>query len=149
MRPHLSVAPAKAGVQYPQDQRLPAIGRPPVASPARRILGPGLRRDDDEFQTVESKPGKQKGEPNGSPFHLTGKSRTQIDSLIQSDRRPLGIAPTCMEVGSPFLNMMRVGIDRTPYFTAVCGFSSILSLAIFTLPPISVAISSSAGPIIR
>src|SRR6266436_3889156 len=36
-----------------------------------------------------------------------------------------------------------------PYFAAVCGFSSTLSLTIFTLPSREPEISSSAGPIIR
>src|SRR5213594_843682 len=36
-----------------------------------------------------------------------------------------------------------------PYFVAVCGFSSTLSLTIFTLPLSVPAISSSAGAIIR
>src|SRR5436305_4984860 len=36
-----------------------------------------------------------------------------------------------------------------PYFAAVCGFSSTLSLTIFTLAPSEPAISSSAGAIIR
>src|SRR6202162_3197287 len=45
---------------------------------------------------------------------------------------------------------MRVGIDITLYFAAVCGFSSTLSLTILTLPASApVAISSSAGAIMR
>src|SRR4030088_744405 len=36
-----------------------------------------------------------------------------------------------------------------PYFAAVCGFSSTLSLTIFTFSPREPAISSSAGAIIR
>src|SRR5258708_10763707 len=36
-----------------------------------------------------------------------------------------------------------------PYFAAVCGFSSTLSLTIFTLAPSEPEISSSAGAIIR
>src|SRR5688572_13477135 len=41
--------------------------------------------------------------------------------------------------------MISVGIERTPYLIAVRGFSSILSLAIFTLPPSSMASSARAG----
>ena len=37
-----------------------------------------------------------------------------MPALIQSDSRPFGTAPTCIEVGSPFLNMISVGIERTP-----------------------------------
>src|SRR6266852_2881718 len=40
-------------------------------------------------------------------------------------------------------------MDWMPYFAAVCGFSSTLSLTIFTLPSSDPAISSSAGAIIR
>src|SRR5689334_20564580 len=42
-----------------------------------------------------------------------------------------------------------VGIPRTPYFCGTCGFSSILILAMVTLPLSSPASSSSAGAIIR
>src|ERR1700754_1757986 len=42
-----------------------------------------------------------------------------------------------------------VGIPRTPYFCGTCGFSSMLILAIVTLPFSSPASSSSAGAIIR
>src|SRR6478672_9113502 len=44
---------------------------------------------------------------------------------------------------------MSVGIERMPSLPATAGFSSILSFATFTLPFISVAISSSEGAIIR
>src|SRR6202044_1928632 len=61
----------------------------------------------------------------------------------------LGAAPTWREAISPFLKIIRVGIDITPYFEAVCGFSSTLSLTILTLPLSEPAISSSAGAIMR
>ena len=38
----------------------------------------------------------------------------QIDCLIQSESRFFGMAPTCIAVGSPFLNRISVGIERTP-----------------------------------
>src|SRR5262245_4812161 len=60
-----------------------------------------------------------------------------------------GAAPTWREASSPFLNSIRVGIDMMPYFAAVAGFSSTLSLTILTLPFIEPAISSSAGAIWR
>ncbi len=47
------------------------------------------------------------------------------------------------------MNSIRVGIDRMPYCEAMPGFSSTLTLAIFTRPFISLEISSSAGPIAR
>src|SRR6202163_971559 len=60
----------------------------------------------------------------------------------------LGAAPTWREASSPFLNIISVGIDMMPYFCAVAGLSSTLSLTIFTLSPSEPAISSSAGAII-
>ena len=59
-----------------------------------------------------------------------------------------GAAPTWREASSPFLNIISVGIDMMPYFAAVAGFSSTLSLTILTLPSSAPAISSSAGAII-
>src|SRR5690606_15275070 len=60
-----------------------------------------------------------------------------------------GAAPTWRDAISPPLNISRVGIDMMPYFDAVFGFSSTLSLTILTLSPTSPAISSSAGAIMR
>src|SRR5262245_55037368 len=60
----------------------------------------------------------------------------------------LGAAPTWREASSPFLNSISVGIDMMPYFCAVAGLSSTLSLTILTLPLSEPAISSSAGAII-
>src|SRR5258708_33862422 len=61
----------------------------------------------------------------------------------------LGAAPIWREDIWPSLKIIRVGIDWMPYFAAVCGFSSTLSLTIFTFSPREPEISSSAGPIIR
>src|SRR5690606_11612135 len=58
-------------------------------------------------------------------------------------------APIFMSAASPFLNRIMVGIERTPYFTVVEGFSSTLSLTIFTLPASSEESSSSTGAIAR
>ena len=60
-----------------------------------------------------------------------------------------GRYPTVRSAGLPSLKMITVGIDMIPYFCAVCGFSSTLSLTIFTLAPSDPEISSSAGAIIR
>src|SRR4029077_7400629 len=60
----------------------------------------------------------------------------------------LGAAPTWREASSPFLKIIKVGIDMIPYLEAVAGFSSTLSFTILTLPFIVPAISSSAGAII-
>src|ERR1700730_18346788 len=57
-------------------------------------------------------------------------------------------APTWREASSPFLKIIRVGIDMIPYLVVVVGFSSMLSLTIFTLPCIEPDSSSSAGGII-
>src|SRR5216683_4849242 len=59
----------------------------------------------------------------------------------------LGSEPILVAATWPFLNRMSVGMPRTPYFIGVSGFSSILILAIVTLPVIVAAISSSAGAI--
>src|SRR5450755_5071572 len=60
-----------------------------------------------------------------------------------------GAAPTWREAISPPLKIIRVGIDITPYLEAVFGLSSTFSLTILTLSPITPAISSSAGAIMR
>src|SRR6267154_1400695 len=57
----------------------------------------------------------------------------------------LGSEPILVAATWPFLNRMRVGMPRTPYFIGVSGFSSILILATVTLPAILAAISSRAG----
>src|SRR5579871_4345692 len=76
-------------------------------------------------------------------------SRRHIAPVIHCSSFCFGAAPTWREAISPFLNSIRVGIDITPYLEAVRGFSSTLSLTIFTLPLSEPAISSSAGAIIR
>jgi hypothetical protein len=69
--------------------------------------------------------------------------------LIHCCNFAFGAAPTCREAISPPLKIISVGIDITPYFDAVSGFSSTFSFTILTLSPIVPAISSSAGAIIR
>src|SRR5215217_952145 len=54
-----------------------------------------------------------------------------------------------MSAASPFLKRIIVGIERTPYLTVVEGFSSTLSLTIFTLPESSSESSSRRGAIAR
>src|SRR5579883_37530 len=65
-----------------------------------------------------------------------------------STRLLLGKAPILVAATWPFLNRIKVGMPRTPYFMGVCGFSSMLILATVTLPAMSVANSSRKGPII-
>src|SRR5438552_16325797 len=69
--------------------------------------------------------------------------------VIQCSSFCLGAAPICREAICPSLKIINVGIDWMPYFAAVCGFSSTLSLTTFTLPSREPAISSSAGAIWR
>src|SRR6185312_15783004 len=71
------------------------------------------------------------------------------DEVIHCSSFCFGAAPTWREASWPSLNSIRVGIDMMPYFDAVPGFSSTLSLTIFTLPLSDFEISSSAGAIIR
>src|SRR6201988_4948530 len=71
------------------------------------------------------------------------------EDVIHCSSFCLGAAPTWREASWPSLNSIKVGIDMMPYFAAVPGFSSTLSLTIFTLPLSEVELSSSAGPIIR
>src|SRR5713101_2796558 len=77
----------------------------------------------------------------------TGGDHTAV--VIHCSSFCFGAAPTWREAISPFLKIISVGIDWMPYFAAVFGFSSTLSLTIFTLSPREPAISSSAGAIIR
>src|SRR6476646_7963261 len=78
-----------------------------------------------------------------------GAPAPQQPAVIHCSSFCLGAAPTWREESSPFLNIMRVGIDMMPYFCAVFGLSSTLSFTILTLAPSVPAISSSAGPIMR
>src|SRR5690606_16660679 len=65
-------------------------------------------------------------------------------------RPALGVsARIFMSPASPFLKRIMVGMERTPYFTVVDGFSSTLSLTIFTLPESSWESSSRTGAIAR
>src|SRR5262244_1052092 len=78
-------------------------------------------------------------------FRLDGHTA----AVIHCSSFCLGAAPIWREAIWPFLKIISVGIDWMPYLAAVCGFSSTLSLTIFTLPLSVPAISSSAGAIIR
>src|SRR5579863_9642728 len=83
---------------------------------------------------------------------MTKRRRRGIDhteAVIHCSNFCFGAAPTWREASWPFLNSIKVGIDMMPYFAAVPGFSSTLSLTIFTLPLSELEISSSAGAIIR
>jgi hypothetical protein len=88
-------------------------------------------------------------QPQAVPF---SDSRLQWDQatapLIQLESAVLGDAPTLMSATAPALNMASVGIERTPNCEAISGFSSMLILATFTLPSISLEISSRLGAII-
>src|SRR6185312_4655517 len=92
----------------------------------------------------------QKKRPGDDTAGLSRLSRIDQATLppIQAESAVFGSAPTFMSATSPPLKIIRVGMERTPNWAASSGFSSMLSLAIFTLPPSSVAISSSDGAII-
>src|SRR6056297_3996638 len=68
-------------------------------------------------------------------------------SSIQLCSAALGAAPVLFETTSPSLKMKSAGIPRIPNCTAELGLLSTSTLATLTLPFISAAISSSAGPI--
>src|ERR1700712_339198 len=61
----------------------------------------------------------------------------------------LGRAPATELTASPPLNIVSVGTDITRYARAVSGFSSMLTFTIWTLSPISLAISASSGSTLR
>src|SRR4051812_10696201 len=94
---------------------------------------------------------QQKGAGNGPFFsrRKLGVDQAAVVCWIHFDKSPFGAAPTFWPASLPPLNSIKVGIERMPNCEAMPGFSSTLTLAILTLPCISVAISSSAGPIIR
>src|SRR5262249_35195338 len=75
--------------------------------------------------------------------------RCQTAVVIHCSSFCFGAAPIWREASWPPLKIISVGIDWMPYLAAVCGFSSTLSLTIFTLPLSVPAISSRAGAIIR
>src|SRR4051812_39180590 len=80
---------------------------------------------------------------------LSIHARSYTAAVIHCCSLAFGAAPTWREAISPPLKIIKVGIDITPYFDAVFGFSSTLSLRIVTFSPIAVEISSSAGAIMR
>src|SRR5436309_6154001 len=84
-----------------------------------------------------------------NPLRLGNVSGAHTAVVIHCSSFCFGAAPTWREARSPFLKIIRVGIDMMPYLEAVAGFSSTLSFTILTLPPIVPAISSSAGAIMR
>src|SRR5947209_4024898 len=75
--------------------------------------------------------------------------RQAVAVVIHCSSFCFGAAPTWREASSPFLKIIKVGIDMIPYLEAVAGFSSTLSFTILTLPFMVPAISSSAGAIMR
>src|SRR3978361_1422309 len=77
-----------------------------------------------------------------------GAREAQTAVVIHCSSFCFGAAPTWRAAISPFLKIIRVGIDMMPYFEATPGFSSTLSFTILTLSPMVPAISSSAGAII-
>src|SRR6185295_15322312 len=77
------------------------------------------------------------------------RERAQTAVVIHCSSFCFGAAPTWRAAISPFLKIIKVGIDMMPYFEATPGFSSTLSFTILTLSPIVPAISSRAGAIIR
>src|SRR5580704_14387913 len=89
-----------------------------------------------------------------SPAMTTQEVRSKNQSghtapVIHCSSFCLGAAPIWREASSPFLNSISVGIDIMPNLAAVPGFSSTLSLTIFTLPLSDLEISSNAGAIMR
>ena len=66
------------------------------------------------------------------------------DGSSSASRRALGIAPTMRFAGSPSLNRIIDGIERTSYLAAVCWLSSTLRLTIERSSR-SASISSSTG----
>src|SRR5712671_7192426 len=88
--------------------------------------------------------------PLNPSYGLAAQTTAPTADVIHCSSFALGAAPTWREAISPFLKTIRVGIDITLYFAAVLGFSSTLSLTIFTLPESAPsASSSSAGAIVR
>src|SRR6185312_8679568 len=87
------------------------------------------------------------------PGHCTNHSVAMRDQpaveLIHCSSFCFGAAPTWRAAISPFLKIISVGIDMMPYFDATPGFSSTLSFTILTLSPMTPAISSRAGAIMR
>jgi hypothetical protein len=76
------------------------------------------------------KNGRHKGRPSS-----ISRDRTQTEAVIHCSSFCFGWAPTWRDASSPFLNSIKVGIDMMPYFAAVAGFSSTLSLTILTFSP--------------
>src|SRR6516225_2268447 len=81
--------------------------------------------------------------------HRSACSQRHTAVVIHCSSFCLGAAPIWRDDIWPPLKIIKVGMDWMPYFAAVCGFSSTLSLTTFTLGPSEPAISSSAGAMLR
>src|SRR5688500_7115071 len=89
--------------------------------------------------------------PKGEPVSRETTSRYFCTMKFSRSRRmaALGLAPTIVLATSPPWYTLSVGIDITPYFAAVAGFSSMFSLTISMSSPYSAAMASSEGAIWR
>src|SRR6202158_2617484 len=90
-----------------------------------------------------------RNDDSGNPLRPRDYSRPHTAAVIHCSSFCFGAAPIWREASSPFLKIIRVGIDMMPYLVAVAGFSSTLSFTTLILPAMVPAISSSAGAIIR
>src|SRR3954453_9902663 len=102
-----------------------------AAAQAREGAGGGLEARRDR---------RQAGSPNRAWAENYSALRPNSRSIAL-----LGRAPSSDFAGSPFSNMISIGIETMPYFAARPCSSSMLTLAIFTLSACSSPILSSAG----
>src|SRR6516164_4863635 len=131
-------------------QGLSIVLYPPHPNPLPK-RGEGAHRDrcaivDAHSETALASVTRRKSQARSS---LLGIGRRHTAVVIHCSSFCFGAAPIWREAIWPFLKIINVGIDWMPYLAAVCGFSSTLSLTIFTLPLSVPAISSSAGAIMR
>src|SRR5271154_325661 len=116
----------------------------PWCSPGRGIFGiRAVRR----AMCPWNRDGRDK--PGHDDMGHTRSALNHTEAVIHCSSFCFGWAPTWREASWPPLNSIKVGIDMMPYFAAVPGFSSTLSLTILTLPLSDLEISSRAGEIIR
>ncbi len=139
---------SSVGQALERDQR---TGRAQFAGPAHPDRRLALSRRRCRLPITarrQSDKSDQQKSPDEPGFLMNSIDTDQAALEIQLCRAVLGAAPTLMSATSPALNMASVGIERTPNWAASSGFSSMLSLATFTLPSNCTASSSRAGAII-
>src|SRR5207247_3014867 len=84
-----------------------------------------------------------------NPLRLGNVSGAHTAAVIHCSSFCFGAAPIWREASSPFLEIIRVGIDMMPYLVAGAGCAATFSFTTLILAAIVPALFSSVGAVIR